>query len=451
MFDLAWSTATGDGGGCRRRPVVVRLFAVALLVIVWAALVARGARAAVPPGQDPFYAYDGATPLADIAPGTVLKTRVISYHVVGVPLPVPVVQLLYRSTGELGQPTVNVTSVLQPATDATPTVVSYQSLYDSLNPDDEPSYQISGGVTLGGVIANAESLLVAPALLAGDTVVIADTEGENADFAAGREEGMNTLDSLRAALNSPATGLTQASRIGLIGYSGGAIATEWAAELAPSYAPDVNEHLVGAAIGGVLVDPDHNLYYVQGSSLWAGIIPLALIGLARAFDINMTPYLSSYGQQLFSQLQDASILDVLGEYPGLTWAQLFQPQYPTPDSIPGYDALANLGIMGTGGTPTVPLFIGQGAGGAAAGTASSKTYGAGDGVMITGDVRALANEYCDRDVTVQYDEYDNLGHLEAAVPWFPEAAAWLAGRFAGLPAPDNCGQAGPGNSLAPLP
>ena len=68
------------------------------------------AQAAVPPGQDPFYSYQGTTPLAGIAPGTVLKTRVLSYHVAGLPLPVRAVQLLYRSTGEIGQPTVNVTS-----------------------------------------------------------------------------------------------------------------------------------------------------------------------------------------------------------------------------------------------------------------------------------------------------------------------------------------------------
>ena len=49
----------------------------------------------------------------------------------------------------------------------------------------------------------------------------------------------------------------------MLGYSGGAIATEWAAELAPTYAPDaldVNARLIGAVIGGVLVDPAHNLH-----------------------------------------------------------------------------------------------------------------------------------------------------------------------------------------------
>jgi len=85
------------------------------MILVWAALGATSARAAVPtPAQDPFYTYQGATPLASIAPGTVLKTRMLPYSVAGIPLPVTAVQLLYRSTGALGQPTVNVTSVLKP-------------------------------------------------------------------------------------------------------------------------------------------------------------------------------------------------------------------------------------------------------------------------------------------------------------------------------------------------
>ena len=78
----------------------------------------------------------------------------------------------------------------------------------------------------------------------------------------------------------------------MLGYSGGAIASEWAAELAPTYAPDVNGRLIGAAIGGVLVHPAHNLHYVGGTYFWAGVMPMALIGIARAFEIDFTPYLS---------------------------------------------------------------------------------------------------------------------------------------------------------------
>uniref|UniRef100_UPI001CFB7964 hypothetical protein n=1 Tax=Luteimonas panaciterrae TaxID=363885 RepID=UPI001CFB7964 len=134
----------------RRRAVTHKHAALVAAMLAFAG-VTTSAEARLPPGQDPFYRYDGSTPLENIAPGTVLKTRIIPYHVIGFPLPIKTTQLLYRSTGQLGQATVNVTSVVQPAFNFGPKkLVSYQSFYDSLNPDDEPSYAISGGVTLGG-------------------------------------------------------------------------------------------------------------------------------------------------------------------------------------------------------------------------------------------------------------------------------------------------------------
>jgi hypothetical protein len=426
--------------------------AVVVLALLLAAFAAPSARAVPPPGQDPFYTYAGSTPLADISPGTVLKTRTLPYHVAGLPLPVKAVQLLYRSTGSVGQATVNVTSVLKPPLSlGAPDVVAYQSFYDSLNQDDEPSYAISGGLTLGGAIPQVESALFAPELLAGNAVVIADTEGQAADFAAGPEYGINTLDSLRAALASPATGLAGADKIGLIGYSGGAIATEWAAELAPSYAPDINQLIVGAAFGGVLVHPAHNLHYVDGSTVWAGVIPMAVIGVSRAFQIDLTPYLSEYGLQIYNKLQKASIAEVLGLYPGLTWAQMAKPEYQTPESVPLYVEVVNQLIMGTGGTPTAPLLIAQGANGELEGTSGTKPgIGRGDGVMIAGDVRTLARDYCQRGVAVQYNQYDLLAHVEAAVPWIATAVPWLSARFAGKAAPKNCSQIAPGNPLDPV-
>ena len=99
-----------------------------------------------------------------------------------------------------------------------------------------------------------------------------------------------------------------------------------------------------------------------------------------------------------NQLKTASIVQGLfGGYSGLTFAQLAKPQYQTPTSIAVYDQVANQLIMGTGGTPTTPLLIDQGAGGTLDGTTGSKPgIGPGDGVMIAGDVRTLAREYCSR-------------------------------------------------------
>jgi hypothetical protein len=429
----------------------ISLLAVVALIAGLVLVPGPWARPASAGAQDQFSTYTGSRPLGQIPPGAVLNTQTISYHVLGIALPLQVVQLLYRSTGALGQPTTNVTSVIKPlVSTAPPEAVAYNSAYDSLNPADEPSAQIAGGVTLGGVIPQVETLLIAPLLIAGITVIVADTEGQNADFAAGPEYGMNTLDSIRAATRSPLTGLGSTTPVAMLGYSGGAIATDWAAQLAPTYAPDVNRQLVGAADGGVLVDPAHNLQYVGGSSVWAGVIPMAIIGIARAYHVDLSPYLSSLGAQLDTKLQQASIINVLAQYPGLTYAQLVKPQYANPDSIPILVQIENEINMGSAGAPTVPMFIGQGANGTLEGTPpGGPGIGPGDGVMVTGDVRTLARQFCASGTAVDYAEYDALSHTTSIIPWAPTALLWLGSRFAGTPAPNNCAQIAPGNSLAP--
>ncbi|KLO34148.1 triacylglycerol lipase [Mycobacterium nebraskense] len=412
-----------------------------------------GAIAPPHPKNDPFYSYTGHPPLPDILPGTVLKTRSVRYHILGLPTVLETTQLLYRSTSQTRNPTVNVTSVIQPLELRDKTkVISYQSAYDSLKQDDEPSYAISGGhPTLGGVVPNVELGAFGPFLAEGYTVIVPDTEGQRADFAAGPEYGMNTLDSIRAAFNSSA--IDSDAKVAMLGYSGGALATEWAAEFAPTYAPDVNKHLIGAAIGGVLVHPAHNLHYVEGSLSWAGVMPMALVGIARAFQIDFRRYLSDRGVQIYNDMQTASIVDVLGpRYAGLKWEQLAKPEYPTPESIPLYVTCANQLIMGTGGTPNIPLFIGQGAGGELEGTPGNQPgIGAGDGVMIAGDVRTLARDYCAKGTAVHYEEYDLLSHVWSLMLWLPNSIAWIKQRFANLPPPQNCSSIQQGNPIKPIP
>jgi hypothetical protein len=430
----------------------------AVAVLLACVIAPHSGGAATPPAKDPFYTYTGSTPLEQISPGTVLRTRTLPYHVIGLALPLTATQLLYRSTGQLGQPTVNVTSVLSSRGSSLQRhtkpdrAVSYESFYDSLNPADEPSYAISGGLTLGGLIPDVELTIFGAFLLQGYNIIIPDTQGESADFSAGPEYGMNTLDAIRAASSSPTAGLTSTTEVGLIGYSGGAIATGWAAALAPTYAPDVNRRLVGVAEGGVLVDPAHNLHYISGSLVWAGVSVMALIGIANAFHIDLTPYLNARGVRLLTKLRLASITTVLGAYPGLTWAQLARPAFQQPESVPVYVHAANLLNLGSAPTPTVPMFIGQGANGVLEGTAGNKPgIGAGDGVMIAGDVRTLARQYCGQGTRIEYTQYDLLSHTTSVALFLPAAIAWLDQRLAGRPAPQNCASIPPGNSLAPIP
>lgn len=418
------------------------------------AATAGPAAAATPPAaavNEQFHTYDGSVPLASLAPGTVLKTRTLQYHLLGLPTPVEAIQLLYRTTDAQGRPAANVTTVVRSLTGDGSKAVSYQSFYDSLNVQDSPSRAIAGDLTLGGLIPNVEALFLVPLLSQGYNLVIPDTEGQTADFAAGPEYATNTLDSIRAATRSAATGMNSDTSFGLMGYSGGAIATGWAAALAPGYAPEVNSKLVGFTEGGLLVDPAHNLKYVDGSLAWSGVIPMSVVGVSRSFGTDLKPYLNDYGLTVYQQVEHGSITDALGHYPGLTWKKMAKPQYADPDSVPAFLAAVNRINLGSAPTPTIPGYIAQGNGGVLEGTYGNPPgIGTGDGVMVAGDVRALARQYCATgDGPVKFEQFDLLSHVGVPAVWAPLAMGWLGDRFAGRTAPSDCGHIPAGNFLDP--
>ncbi|WP_327733088.1 lipase family protein [Streptomyces nojiriensis] len=434
------------------RLIAVAVVTAAAMTAAPAATAAQSAPAAATSTTgDSFYTYGGSAPLSAFAPGTVLKTRTLQYHLLGISTPLKAVQLLYRTTDAQGRPAANVTTVVRSPTGDRSKAVSYQSFYDSLNPQDGPSRAIAGNVTLGGLIPNVEAVFLAPLLTQGYDVVIPDTEGQQANFAAGPEYGTNTLDSIRAATKSAQTGLDSDTAFGLMGYSGGAIATNWAAALAPSYAPDVQRKLVGYAEGGLLVDPAHNLKYVNGSLAWSGVIPMAVIGVSRSYGIDLKSYLNGYGLEVYEELEHGSIVDAIGRYPGLTWKKMAKSQYGDPNSIPAFVEAMNKINLGSAATPAIPGFIAQGNAGVLEGTFGNRPgIGTGDGVMVAGDVRALARQYCATgNSAVKYSQYELLSHTGASVAWAPAALGWLGDRFAGRPAPSDCGRIPAGNSLAP--
>lgn len=395
----------------------------------------------VPPAQDSFYTYSGSTPLADIAPGTVLAKRAITVTTTvpdtGLTVSYAADQLLYRTVGEQQQPTVTVTTVIKPKVSAGNNIVSVQTAYDALGSQCDPSYTLRGG-NPGNSTASDEAAIMNAYLLAGDYVVVPDYEGTNLEWAAGQESGWDTLDSIRAAEQD--LGLPASAKVALTGYSGGSIATEWASELAPAYAPELN--IVGAAEGGIPVDFAHNLDYINGSPDWSGVIPAVLVSLSRAFGINLDEYLSPYGKQVTDQVQDGCINDFVGNYPGLTIQQLLKPKYQDFLNVPVFAQVINHLIMGsTPGRPAVPLLMVVG-----------NSDGTGDGVMVSKDVEALAHEYCSQGVPVDFIEEYGADHTEAAVPFEAvlgpaQVQAW----FAGLPPVNDCLLVGQGNSLAPLP
>ena len=75
-----------------------------------------------------------------------LKKRTVTIMDKGHAAPVRAEQLLYRTTGELGQPAITVTTVIRPKKSLASTkIVSYQTAYDALGPKCDPSYTLRGG------------------------------------------------------------------------------------------------------------------------------------------------------------------------------------------------------------------------------------------------------------------------------------------------------------------
>lgn len=409
----------------------------ALLVGVLAALVLAAPAGAAPvlPSQDAFYSYAG--PLAGVAPGTVLRSRTVTIAENGTTTPITATQVLYRTIDELHRPSVTVATILRPAaTIGTPKIVAYQTAYDALGSQCDPSYTLQGGNSSYST-AQEEEQIILGYVGAGYTVVVPDYEGENLDWGAGQESGYDTLDAIRAT--ESVLGAPEASTpVGMVGYSGGSIATEFASELAPTYAPGLD--IAGVAEGGLPVDFLHNLSYINGSPDWSGVIPAVLVSLSRAFDVSFTQYLSPYGVQVTNQVKDECINSFVGNYPGLTIQSLLKPQYQNYLQLPDLVRIADDLIMSRTGTPRGPLFMGVG-----------NADGTGDGVMVAADVQALAYTYCQRGVSVQFNQYNGQTHTDAAVPFEQGALTFLTARLNGQPVTNGCGSIGPGNSLAPAP
>ncbi|HWB65903.1 MAG TPA: lipase family protein [Mycobacteriales bacterium] len=414
------------------RPSRVRL-AVAAIVAGCATIAAGQPSAAAGhlplPTKDPFYKYAGVRPLRQLPVGTIIRRRSVAVSLgTNLATPVHAEQLLYRTRNQLGRPAVGVTTVLAPLGTLLGTrLVGYLSFYDGLGAECDPSYTVRGGYA--GTAANEqqaeeEDLLVTHYLALGLTVTMPDFEGPHQHWGAGQESGYRTLDAIRATERY--LGVPRSTKVALSGYSGGAIAADWASELAPRYASGIN--LVGVAEGGIPVNFAHNLRYVDGSRDWSGTIPAVLVGLSRAFHLDRTKYLSAYGRRITRQVSDECIGSFLGGYPGLTISRLMKPRYRDVLRVPAFARIIKRVTMGTApGHPKAPLFMGVG-----------DSDGRGDGVMLKSDVEALAREYCRQGTTVKLAVYYGSSHEIAGLNFEPVATTFLLQRFLGLPFTGDC-------------
>jgi hypothetical protein len=376
-----------------------------------------------PPSADPFYQPPAS--YAAAPNGSVLASRQETASSYGVPLPVHAWQLLYRSENATGGATAEVTTVMVPDAAWTGTgkrpVVSYQTAEDSVSSRCAPSYAIRSGLLAIDSNAGAEVGLMASLLQRGWAVVTSDYEGPESQFLAGRQEGHGVLDGIRAALSYSPDGLGTGGPVALWGYSGGAFASSWAAELQPHYAPSLR--FAGIAIGGDPADLVRAFEQVDGS-YGAGLVFGGIIGLERAFPAaGIEQMFTAAGRQaLAAGVQDCTD-ELLLQYPFAHVASYTYSAHPFAATSLGRALVANS-----------PL----GNGAPAAGTPVYDYHATPDELVPVAVDDDLVTKWCAAGAPVQEVRYAYGDHNSTLLTGEAAAVQFLADRFAGDQVVDDC-------------
>lgn len=380
----------------------------------------------LPPSQDPF--YTGPTNFQSAAPGALLRVREAPGNLTSVIQNCSTAyNILYRTTNSQYQPTWAVTTLfvplLQPNSTSVATnssnpggaLLSYQIPYDSADVDASPSYALYSGGEPD----------ISAALGRGWFVSVPDYEGPLASFTAGVQSGHATLDSIRAVLLS-GFGLSSNARYAMWGYSGGALASEWAAELQVQYAPELN--FSGAAVGGLTPNVTSVMNKVNGTAS-AGLIPSGILGLSSqypaAYDFlvqqlktsgqfNKTGFLGAKNMSLDETIQYFADQDIFEYF--MDGSSAFQE--PVVQKVINSD-----GLMGYHGIPQMPIFA----------------YKAiQDEVSNIGDTDALVEKYCAVGASILYQRNSVGGHGAEFVNGDARAFEWLSSALNGTLQQTGC-------------
>ncbi|WP_371869941.1 lipase family protein [Mycobacterium kubicae] len=371
------------------------------------------------PDEDPF--YSAPPDFEQSEPGTLLRSRPVELGFLGlIKQPVQATQLLYRSTNLHGEAEVAVTTVLLPDR-SDPTAVrpllSYQCAIDAVTPRCFPSYALRRGARPIGAFVQAEYLLIAAALAHGWAVSVPDHEGCHGMWGAPHEPGYRILDGIRAALHCDRLGLSPSAPVALWGYSGGGLASAWAAEHHADYAQELN--VVGAVLGSPVGDCG-SVARSLNETFFAGLAALMIAALTHVFpgaQRVVDEHATEEGKRLLDELHHMTTMEAvwwlrhldIGSFVDMTADELWD----LPEVQEVFDA-TKLGQT----MPTAPLLVVQ---------------SAHDRIINVDAIDKLVAAYRHGGVAVTYRRDRFCGHLLLHPLAAPVALQWLGDRFAGHP------------------
>nr|WP_256668561.1 lipase family protein [Nocardia cyriacigeorgica] len=368
------------------------------------------------PDPDPFYAEPPG--LADKQPGDVLAVRQMPPLAIFPDATVTVVR--FRSTNSTGKPIAATTTVLTPrAHRKDGPLLSMQHIINALGAQCSVSRVL---YTTDPDLMVREAPAWNMLLQRGWSVALPDHLGPQFAYGAAKLGGLVTLDGIRAVKQVRELEVEH-SPVSMVGYSGGGMATAWAAALQPSYAPELK--IAGAAMGGV---PMNLVKMLEGLGLGShpvfGLALAAGLGLEREYPnrFPLSEQLNARGLAARAAIANSCTNGILTTGAGhgaldfaKTTSMIDDPRargVVEENSLELYD-----------GAPTMPVF---------------EWHSPIDGLVPVDSIVNTNRRWCASGTKVQAETVAVPDHLTAAVLGLPAALVWIDARFRGEPAPSNC-------------
>ncbi|MFJ8749490.1 lipase family protein [Streptomyces sp. NPDC102441] len=359
-------------------------------------------------------------------------------------MPGTATRLMYKSTDAGGGPVAVTGAYIEPSAEwkggGDRPLVALASGTMGQGDQCAPSLSLQHPLTIGAgtVSIGYDNIAVYRLLAAGTAVVVTDYAGLGATdrlhtYVNRVDEGHALLDAARAARSVDGASITPESRVGLYGYSQGGGASASAAELQPSYAPDVN--LAGTYAGAPPADLTEVMKGIDGSAL-AGALGWSINGFAQtdpSLKAVVEANINDVGKAALKDTSTMCVGDAILGYAftdskkwtadGTSLADIIAAE-PKLQAILAQQRIGNL-------KPAAPVRL---------------ATGVHDDIVGHRQARQLAVDWCGKGASVTYAAVllPNLGdkiltnHLAPYLTDQGSAISWMTDRLSGKKATSNC-------------
>jgi pimeloyl-ACP methyl ester carboxylesterase len=349
--------------------------------------------------------------LAKLAPGALLRFEPMdAYLIPGVRMRARGYRMLYRSTGAVGEPTAVSGTVLLPEARRRPRalpLIGFAVGTHGIGDHAAPSRLLATG-------RDWEASLMGQVLARGFAVAITDYQGLGTPgdhvYMVGRALGHNVLDAMCAACEVVPQELSIDGPAGIVGYSEGGAAAAWAAQLQPTYAPEIT--LAGVAAGAAAADMEMAGPSLDGS-FFSFFLAYGAIGFSAAYpELDLDSHLTERGQKQIEMLRHSNVFQAAIHGPRFAKAG----ELTDPNVLELPDWLLRLRENRLGAiAPTVPVLL---------------HHAKHDQIVAFEQSQRLLEDWQALGVDVElHVTRGGLDHISGGVAGAPVALDWLAKRL----------------------